>query len=80
MGKDGVRDGRCSKTSTLQGIFIVTRRVNTITRMVVIQGYRGTFSPCGKTDPAGHQPSILMSRGYTRFLLKPQKGELSEIP
>ena len=26
-----------------------------------IQGLRGTFSPWGKTDSAGHQPSILIS-------------------
>lgn len=25
---------------------------------MVNQGYRGTFSPCGKTDSVGHQPSI----------------------
>ena len=25
--------------------------------------YRDTFSPWGKTDPAGHQPSISMSQG-----------------
>ena len=27
------------------------------------QGWRGTFSPWGKTGPAGHQPSISKSRG-----------------
>ena len=34
---------------------------NTMTRRVANQSQRGTFSPGGKTDPAGHQPSISMS-------------------
>ena len=30
---------------------------------MTIPGLRGTFSPWGKTDPAGHQPSISISLG-----------------
>ena len=35
---------------------------DTITRKVPNQGYRATFTPWGKSDPAGHQPSTSMSR------------------
>ena len=38
---------------------------DTITGKVASQGQRGTFSPWGKTDPAGHQPSISLSRRRT---------------
>ena len=34
---------------------------DTMTIRVTTQGITGTFSPWGKTDPAGHQPSISIS-------------------
>ena len=47
----GCEAGRCNKTSTPLGIFIV-KLAN-----------QGSFSPWGKTNPAGHKPSISMSCG-----------------
>ena len=35
---------------------------DTITRRVANQGYRSTFFPWAKTDPAGHKPSFSLSK------------------
>ena len=53
--------------NTYSSILKVTGQVwedhNIVTRRAANQGQKVTFSPWGKTGPAGHQPSISMSRG-----------------
>ena len=49
--------------------------------MIMLKNWeRGTFSPQGKTDPAGHQPSILMSWGKRNaYFIKPFPRLQSQI-
>ena len=76
----GCEAGRCNKTSTPLGIFIV-KLAN-----------QGSFSPWGKTNPAGHEPSISMSCGnikkipalfiiklWTKQLIKKQPSSIITI-
>ena len=44
---------------------------DTITRTVTNQSKRGTFSPWGKTDPAGHQPSFQCLGGKPSISMSP---------
>ena len=56
----GCEAGQCNKTYTLKGIFIA---------IPPLEGWstkakEAPSPPWGKTDPAGHQPSISMSKGW----------------